>query len=279
MEARKPRPSTERPLNARSVILSTLLGTDPPRLPVSRLVRATALFGISDGTVRTSLSRMVSRGELTTEAGAVYALAGDLLVRQGRQTASRAATRLTWNGRWRLAVVGGPEANGDPRTAGDRAALRRAMGVLRFGEVREGVWARPDNLDVERSPEARAIADGQCTWGSWLPDRDDAAIAASLWDLEAWATHATDLRREMAGLVDRLEADDVGALAPGFVLSAAVLRHFQADPLLPDELLGRHWPGHRLRLDYDRFDAAYRASLEHWFRADGVSAGTGSVGT
>jgi phenylacetic acid degradation operon negative regulatory protein len=244
---------------------------------VARLVRATALFGISEGTVRTSLSRMVARGELTSDAGAVYALAGDLLARQGRQTESRAASRLAWNGRWRLAVVGGP-ATTDARTAAERAALRRAMGSLRFGEVSEGMWARPDNLDVDRSPEARAVVDGQCTWGSWLPDRDDAELAVSMWDLDAWRVHAMDLRRGMAGLVDRLEADDASALAPGFVLSASVLRHFQADPLLPDELLPRHWPGDRLRHDYDRFDAAYRASLAHWFRSDAVSVGTGPAG-
>jgi phenylacetic acid degradation operon negative regulatory protein len=187
-----------RPLNARSVILSTLLGTDPPRLPVSRLVRATSLFGISEGTVRTSLSRMVARGELTSEPGSVYVLAGDLLARQDRQAASRSADRLTWNGRWRLAVVGGPETR-DARGATERAALRRAMQVLRFGEVREGLWARPDNLDETRSLDARRVADEQCTWGSWLPDRDDAELAASLWDLAAWRDGATELRRGLAG--------------------------------------------------------------------------------
>ena len=47
-------------------------------------------------------------------------------------------------------------------------------------------------------------------------------------------------------------------------MSAAVLRHFQADPLLPAELLDRHWPGARLRADYDRYDAAYRGALAGW---------------
>ena len=38
-----------RPLTARSVLLSALLGTTPPRLPVGRLVRAAELFGITIG--------------------------------------------------------------------------------------------------------------------------------------------------------------------------------------------------------------------------------------
>ena len=48
-------------------------------------------------------------------------------------------------------------------------------------------------------------------------------------------------------------------------LSASVLRHFQADPLLPEELLPRGWPGVELRTDYDRFDTAYRALLREYF--------------
>lgn len=58
-----------RTLTARSVLLSVLLGTDPPRLPVGLLVRTTELFGIAEGTTRTALSRMVATGELTTTDG------------------------------------------------------------------------------------------------------------------------------------------------------------------------------------------------------------------
>ena len=54
-------------------------------------------------------------------------------------------------------------------------------------------------------------------------------------------------------------------MAGGFVLSAAVLRALQADPLLPAALLPADWPGRALRADYDRYDAAYRAVLRTWF--------------
>ena len=71
----------------------------------------------------------------------------------------------------------------------------------------------------------------------------------------------------MARLLERLDAGDVDALAPGFVLSAAVLRHFNADPLLPRELLDRRWPGDALRADYERYDRAYRDLLAGWLRS------------
>jgi phenylacetic acid degradation operon negative regulatory protein len=88
-------------------------------------------------------------------------------------------------------------------------------------------------------------------------------LAAALWDLPAWADRADQL---LAGMAD-LTPDRAEALAPGFELSAAVLRHLQGDPLLPDDLLPRGWPGARLRADYDRWDARYRTTLREWSRA------------
>lgn len=259
----------DRPLTARSVLASTLLGTDPPRLPVSFLVRTGALFGLSDGAVRTALSRMVAAGDLSTDGDGWYALTEDLSQRRERQERSRAAVvREDWSGRWWIGVVAA-----GPRAARDRAELRREMSRLRLAELRDGVWVRPDNLD-QRPDRSRAGAG--CTWflGDPLqvadgPDGID-ALADRLWDLEHWSARATELRRSMQTLLSRIERGDVAALAPGFMLSAAVLRQFLADPLLPRELLSRDWPGGALRRDYDRYDAAYRAALADWSALPGT---------
>jgi phenylacetic acid degradation operon negative regulatory protein len=64
-----------------------------------------------------------------------------------------------------------------------------------------------------------------------------------------------------------LPPDGPDALAPGFALSAAILRHLQADPLLPDTLLPARWPGTALRAEYDDWDARYRTTLRQWSRA------------
>ena len=246
-------------LTTRSVLLSTLLGTTPPRMRVAALVKVGEIFDLSEGAVRTALTRMVVRGELTTGGDGRYALAGHLVVRQRRQQASRVADRVDWSGRWRMAVV-----TADGRAAADRSELRGAMAALRYGEQREGVWIRPDNLPADRMGDARAIADAQCYWYSAHPDADDHALASALWDMDGWATKATHIRRDMSGLVRRLADNDPSALRAGFVVSAAALRHFQADPLLPDELLDRHWPGSRLRADYAHYYRVYRDSLAGW---------------
>ena len=67
--------------------------------------------------------------------------------------------------------------------------------------------------------------------------------------------------------LDELSPEGPADLAPGFELSASVLRHLQLDPLLPTELLPATWPGERLRRRYDQWDAGYRRVLAQWGRS------------
>jgi phenylacetic acid degradation operon negative regulatory protein len=109
------------------------------------------------------------------------------------------------------------------------------------------------------------VVDAQCRWfRTRLSDEEQSArrLAGELWDLSAWARDAQQLRRKLGGLVERLEASDHTALAPSSLVSAAVLRHFVADALLPPALLPERWPGDDLRADYDRFDVALRRLLQ-----------------
>jgi phenylacetic acid degradation operon negative regulatory protein len=242
----------DRPLTARSVLASALLGTEPPELPVARLVAIAGLFGLTANRTRVALSRMAAAGEVDAVDGR-YRLRGHLLDRQVRQIQSRAAERRSWDGSWTTIVV-----RGGARPAAERTEARRRFVAARLAELREGVWLRPANLDVALPAALEATVvrfDG-------TPGADPAALAASLWDLDGWAAGAVRLRQRLAALP--VVGDDL--LAPGFVLSASVLRHFQADPLLPDELLPPSWPGPALRREYDQWDAAYRARLVHHTR-------------
>lgn len=251
-----------RSLTARSVVLSVLLGTDPPRLPVQLLVRTTELFGIAEGAARTALSRLRDAGVLSAEDGWYAISSPQLLARQARQSASREAATGEWGEPrlWMQALV----APAGRRQPAARAALRAALAGARLGELREGVWLRPDNLGGRPAVSAEP-ADGVVWLRSTLDDAEEAALAGRLWDLAAWATRAEALVRRMDVLIDPLERHDRGELAEGFVLSADVLRHFQADPLLPAEILPPGWPGELLRQRYDTYDAAYRTVLAEWF--------------
>ena len=249
-----------KPMTARSVVASTLLGVQPPRLPARILVRSGELFGIAEGTTRVALSRMVSAGELRPDEDG-YRLAGRLLDRQVRQTASRRAATEPWDGSWELAVV----RTGGARRAADRAALRQALADLRLAELREGVWLRPANLPDDRSSDARDLARDQCVWGR-AASLDPPPDPAGLWDLAGWTADARALQAELAELLPRFEAGDTAALGVGFVTSAAVLRLLQRDPLLPAGLVPPGWPGDALRRAYDRYDTAYKSVWRDWFR-------------
>jgi phenylacetic acid degradation operon negative regulatory protein len=226
---------------------------DPPELPVAQLVRLTGLFGISENRARVALSRMVAAGEASSDGSGRYRLAGHLAARQSRQSASRAGTTGSFAGEWWLAVVTMTGSSAEVR-----GARRRALAYGRLAELREGVWMRPANLAVHLP----APLDGDIEVMTALPEHP-VELARRLWDLTAWSARARSLLRDLLAL----GPDGPEALAPGFELSAAVLRHLQADPLLPPELVPTDWPGTSLRATYDVWDARYRTTLRDWSHA------------
>lgn len=234
--------STPARMTARSVVLSVLLGAHPAWATAGDLVRLTSDFGIREATVRVALTRMVGAGDLVrSEDG--YRLSDRLLMRQQRQDAAINPRLRTWDGTWTTVVV--TSVGTEART---RAALRNILQDNRFAELREGVWMRPDNveivLDREVTGRARVLR---------AHDDDPAELAARLWDLPAWAGAGRGLLADMA------EADGV----PGrFVVAAAMVRHLLSDPVLPESLLPGDWPGSELRSAYHDFAADLVASRD-----------------
>jgi phenylacetic acid degradation operon negative regulatory protein len=226
-------------------------------MATARLVRVAELFGVTDNAARVALSRMAAAGEVEpTDDG--WRLAGHLLDRQARLAAGRHPTVRPWaGGRWVLLVV-----TAGARPPNERARLRTALTRGHFAEYRDGVWCRPDNLD------GPALADdlaAQVARWTGRPEEADPVLVARLWDLRAWADRAEELRRRLGAVGPAL--DRVEALAPGFVLDAAVIRHLAQDPLLPRELLPPDWPGDALRHEFDEWDRAFLSALAGWQRS------------
>ncbi len=222
-------------MSARSVVLSVLLGAHPAWATAAELLRLTDDFGIKETTLRVALTRMVGAGDLVrSEDG--YRLSARLLARQRRQDAALAPVTRDWDGTWLTVVV--TTVGVDAR---DRSTLRTAMQESRFGELREGVWMRPDNLNngVPAQTEGRVRV---------LRSRDGhpGELAGRLWDLPGWAGTARRLLDEM----------DSAADIPGrFAVAAGMVRHLLVDPVLPAELLPGDWPADRLRAAYSEFAA------------------------
>ena len=252
-----------RPLSARSVLASALLGSDQGRLTVAELVAVASQFGISAGATRTCLWRMVSNGELNGDEGS-YALAGRLLERRERvDEASRIDDAARgWDGTWELAVV-----SLERRSASDRVELRKAAVALHLAELREGVWIRPDNLDPQRFPTFREVLDQQCIHFHGAATDITADKVRSLFSLGEWADDAGVLIDAMDAALNGSKRDEsTESITYEFALSIAVVRHLQLDPLLPVEFTGDHWPGNALRGTYRRFDHAFKQRINSAFR-------------
>jgi phenylacetic acid degradation operon negative regulatory protein len=227
-----------KPLPARSVVLSLLLGSHPDRMSPAQLTRAGEHFGIPASTLRVALTRAVAARDLRRE-GSDYVLGERLVARQRRQDEGVEDAETPWDGEWEMAVVvvaGRPGA--------ERAALRDQLSAHRLAELREGVWTRPANL--RRAPAY--AADPVLSVFRAQPEEDAARLATRLWDLEAWAGNGEVLLRLLESTKDS---------AQRLAVAAHVVRHLTADPLLPSELLPAGWPGPRLREAY----AAYQGEL------------------
>lgn len=239
-----------RPLSARSVVASVLLGTHPPRLSTAALVELCGRFGITGGTTRVALSRMVAAGELAAEDGHYRLVGKGLLSRQRTQDDALAPPTQPWSGDWRMAVI---VRSG--RAAAERVELRRALADARFAEWREGVWLRPHNLgrhDV-RAGGAAVLDGAPLQWLTAKPDDDPARLAADLWALPAWAERGAALLAAAPEEPGDLISSPPEWAAHVFTAAAATLRHLRTDPLLPQELLPAGWPGDALRARYARY--------------------------
>ncbi|MCV7011419.1 PaaX family transcriptional regulator C-terminal domain-containing protein [Mycolicibacterium madagascariense] len=222
-------------MTARSVVLSVLLGAHPAWASAAELITLTSDFGIREATLRVALTRMVGAGDLVRSADG-YRLSDRLLARQQRQDDALNPRVRRWDGTWTTLVV--TSVGTDART---RAALRTTLQDMRFGELREGVWMRPANLDQHLPDDvaARLRVLTAC-------DDDPAGLVTALWDLPTWALTGHRLLDEMSGVAD---------VPARFVAAAGMVRHLLADPVLPEELLPDGWPGAALRQAYHDFAA------------------------
>jgi phenylacetic acid degradation operon negative regulatory protein len=243
-----------RPFGARSIVLSVLLGSHPPEMPVGQLLEFTALFGIQNGTVRTALSRMTANGELENVDG-VYRLGGHLLDRQAQQDTGRAQPPEQWDRQWWVAIV-----LSDHRPLANRRTFRSRVQGARFGEVRPDTWMRPANIDVPLDLPDIALTRGELTTGN--PER----LVHDLWDVAKLNQQAIELYERVSQAADRLEPDEPSdeALASSFTVLASCLRYLRTEPQLPAELATGS-AANDLRTRYDETVRIFQSRLAAFF--------------
>ena len=244
-----------RPLSARSLALSVMLGSHPPEMPARALVDLAELFGIAGGTMRTALSRSVANGEIAVDDGQ-YRLTERLIDRQRAQDTGRRPPSGTWDGRWHTVV-----AAADQRELADRRRFRSQMDNHRFGELRPDIWMRPANLPIPvAEPDWIAIT-------APVEGIDSHTLAERLWDRSTIDATGRDLLDEMDRCRTRLDWNDVASIPDLFVVSARCVRFLRNDPQLPAALTPPDWPIVEVRNTYDRFERDHQRLLRQFLRS------------
>ena len=247
-----PADSLHQPFSPRSIVLSVLLGSHPPRMSVQRILEFTSLFDLADGAVRTALSRMVAGGDLVNDDG-VYRLAGRLVERQAQQDAGRNQPAADWDGTWWTVAV-----LSERRSMAARRAFRSQAVGARLGELRPDVWLRPANIDLIADLPDAFVTRGPAMIG------DERRVVSQLWDLDDLRARSRGHVRSLDRAAHRLDRRDDRALADAFMVLAAAQQFLRVEPQLPVELAPTVAAG-ELRQRYSTVVELFQAQLATFF--------------
>ena len=216
---------------------------------VGSLIALLAPFGLSDGGVRTVLSRMASKGWLmSTRSGrhSFYALTprGRRLLEEGQARIFRPRAPGAWDGTWLLLAYSIPE---NDRRLRDR--LRDRLAWLGFGSIGNGLWIAPHDVlaNVEEVATSLGIEgryvgfSARRVGGEALSD-----LVARCWDLDTLSLGYADFVGRWAPVLQRA-VQRLPLPEASFRLRFDLIHEYRGfplvDPGLPRELLPDPWPG------------------------------------
>ncbi|KXP01272.1 PaaX family transcriptional regulator [Tsukamurella pseudospumae] len=222
-------------------------GTEP--LPISQIIALIGTAGPDEQSVRSSVSRMKSRGLLDAGTPGYYRLAG-------LRTAAFEAgdTRIFGDhpydptAPWSLAVFSVPESQ-----RARRVLLKKTLSEMGFGVVGASVYIAPSGIgDEARARLALLALDGYVEWFDLHPPSVERlrTEAEQWWDLDAIAdeyrgflTEFRTVRDRWAGEAPSGPEQDADAFADHLRLVTAWRDLPYRDPGLPVEALPADWPG------------------------------------
>lgn len=134
-------------MNARSLIIDLFLAYEGQVMSTKQMIMAARVFDISENGVRVAVTRLASEGVIELVERGMYQLSAQSQDWASVMLNRRAGLKPTrqWNQHY-LAVFTGLLGRVD------RTALNRRERALRrygFRELEQGIFVRPDNLDIE----------------------------------------------------------------------------------------------------------------------------------
>lgn len=234
-------------------------------LRMEELLPVAAACGSRPEQLRSCLRRLVAEGAFERDGAgrtACYRATPAALAALGAQRERlRRAYALDrgaapWDGRWHLVAFAVPESERAARD-GFRERLRVAGGA----PIQGGLWVSPHAWEATVAEAAKALRVEGCVTTSASDDlcvggvREPREIARRLWRTgelaaryAAFADHYAPLLPALEAMRARREALPDAAFLPGaLAMAIAFSPCFDADPLLPAELLPQPWPGTRAR--------------------------------
>lgn len=236
-------------------LLATLLGdyvdSSDALLPAAAVAAALGEFGISPGSARAALARLVRRGLLATRGSgrsATYHVRPDVIVHHRavmHALLSFGAVPRQGDGQWLVVSYSLPESR-QPQ----RHAVRKALVGLGFARLYDSVWVSPapDGSAVREALRGLLVDVPGAKWSLMRArfDDDDAAQGpAAAYDVAGLAGAYRAFVAEHASLRSEVRAGRVRP-AQALVARATVMDAWRTfvhvDPDLPAGLLPADWP-------------------------------------
>lgn len=234
-------------------------------LEATELHEVAEACALSAEQVRSCLRRLVAEGlytrtgegrDATFQATDAGRRALGTTIERTRLAYAQDAAGRGWDRRWRLVAFAIPEAR-----RSDRDALRDHLLVLGGAALHNGLYASPHRwADDVLAMAARLGIEEHVTVATTDDlvlggEADPSTIARRLWHLDDLAASYERFIAEYGGVPDALEdmrkrkerLTEREFLPGALAMAIRFQQCFNADPLLPPELLPRPWPGRAAR--------------------------------
>ena len=216
---------------AKSLVIDLLSAASGIAVPVRELVRACAVFGIRETSVRVAIVRLSAAGSIESAGRGTYRLSG-----RAQALAREVGSWRTVERRVRTWDDGYLAARFEPPRRGDRTTVR-ALQLNGFRELERGFAVRPDNLEGSADGvRARldALDGAAIVFRASDFDPPTQARIFRLWDgkaLNASYQRSRARLEKWLDKADRLEPEV--AAREAFLLGGEAIRQIVYDPLLP----------------------------------------------
>ncbi|MCG8315063.1 MAG: hypothetical protein MI976_17790 [Pseudomonadales bacterium] len=245
-------------LTPKNVIVDLLRMTRQHSVSSKSLIDTGELFGFNANAMRVTLTRLVSKGILESDARGYYRLAKKTdpissYIEDWRLGEER--RKPEWQApRWLTCHL--------PKKP-QRSARGHSLKALKFLGFREGLdnfWVRPDNLQYEfQEIETLLQQLGLEPAATLMATQEINDKTSKRWQQQLWNTKALifgyreGLEKIKKSLTQLKKFDNKEAMAETFIVGGEAIHLLVKDPLLPDEIMDNEerLALHHAMLDYD----------------------------